>query len=152
MRLPSSPDMEKVIDQQSQVTMHFKLTLEDGTVVDSTFESDEPISFTMGDGTLIRGLEYAILGLKKGEQQSLVIPPEEGFGFSDESDMHEMKRSDFAADMDLKPGLVISFTVPNGLELPGTVVEVSDDRVKVDFSHPLANRTVTFNVKILDIQ
>lgn len=144
--------MDKMIDQQSQVSMHFSLTLEDGTVVDSTFDTGEPINFTMGDGTLIQGLEYALLGLKKGDQQSLIIPPEEGFGFSDESDIHEMKRSDFAADVELKPGLVMSFAAPNGMEIPGTIVEVLRDSVKVDFSHPLANRSVNFNVKILDVK
>jgi len=143
---------EQTIVAGSTVTMHFSLTLEDGTVVDSTFDTDEPLTFTMGDGTLIDGLEHAVFGLKTGEQQSINIPPESGFGFRDEDAVQSLKREEFSEDMELKPGLVIEFDSPSGLKVPGIVMEVKDDTVVVDFSHPLANHTVLFNVQILDVQ
>lgn len=143
---------EKHIRPGSTVTMHYSLALEDGTQVDSTFETDEPLTFTMGDGTLIEGLEYAIFDLKAGDQQSIQIPPESGFGFRDEEAVQSMPREQFSEELELKPGLVIEFESPSGLQVPGTVLEVKDDTVVVDFSHPLANRTVIFNVQILDVQ
>ena len=143
---------DKVIDQTSKVTMHFSLSLEDGTLVDSTFGTDEPLTFTMGDGTLIAGLEYAVIGLKKGDKQSLNIGPDVGFGYRDEAAIQEMNRSSFAGDIELKPGVVIEFDSPAGIQVPGTVLEVSEESVKVDFSHPLAGRSVIFNVEILDVE
>jgi FKBP-type peptidyl-prolyl cis-trans isomerase SlpA len=140
------------INQTSKVTMNFSLSLEDGTLVDSTFDSNEPLTFTMGDGTLIDGLEYAVVGLSVGDKQSISIEPGVGFGFPDESAIQTMKCSDFGKDIELKPGVVIEFDAPSGLRVPGTILEVDDDTVKVDFSHPLAGRTVIFNVEILDIQ
>ena len=140
------------IDQTSQVTMHYSLALEDGTLVDSTFDTDEPLTFSMGDGTLIQGLELAIIGLSVGDKQSINIGPDVGFGYRDESAVQEMKRSDFANDMELKPGVVIEFDSPSGIQVPGTVLEATEDAVKIDFSHPLAGRTVMFNVEILDVK
>lgn len=142
----------KHIRPGSTVTMHYSLALEDGTLVDSTFDSDEPLTFIMGDGTLIEGLEFAIIDLKKGDQQSIQIPPESGFGYRDEDAVQSMPRNQFSDELELKPGLVIEFETPSGLQVPGTVLDVKDDTVVVDFSHPLANRTVIFNVQILDVQ
>lgn len=142
---------QKVIGQDSTVTMHFSLALEDGTLVDSTFDTSEPLTFTMGDGTLIAGLEHAVIGLSVGDKQSLNIGPDAGFGYRDESAIQEMKRADFPNDIELDPGVVIEFESPAGVQVPGTVLEVGDETVKVDFSHPLAGRSVIFNVEILDI-
>lgn len=143
---------KKIIGPDSKVTMHFSLSLEDGTLVDSTFGTDEPLTFTMGDGTLIAGLEYAVVGLSVGDQQSINIGPDTGFGYRDESAIQTMKRANFDKDLELKPGVVIEFDSPSGIQVPGTVLEVSEDTVKVDFSHPLAGRTVLFNVEILDVE
>ncbi|WP_455208167.1 FKBP-type peptidyl-prolyl cis-trans isomerase [Kaarinaea lacus] len=143
---------DKPIRPGSTVTMHYSLALEDGTLVDSTFDSGEPLTFTMGDGTLIEGLEYAIIDLQKGDRQSIRIPPESGFGFRDEAAVQSMPRNQFSDEIELQPGLVIEFESPSGVQVPGTVVEVNDDTVVVDFSHPLANRAVIFNVHILDVQ
>ena len=145
-------ESEQTIAAGSTVTMHYSLALEDGTMVDSTFDTDEPLTFTMGDGTLIDGLEHAIFGLKAGDQQSIHIPPESGFGFRDEDAIQSLKREEFSDEIELKPGLVIEFDTPSGMKVPGIVTEVKDDTVVVDFSHPLANHTVLFNVQILDVQ
>lgn len=143
---------KKTIGPGSTVTMHFSLALEDGTIVDSTFGSDEPLTFTMGDGTLIPGLEYAVIGLTVGDQQSINIGPDVGFGYRDEAAIQTMKRNTFDNKLELKPGVVIEFDSPSGIQVPGTVLEVGDETVKVDFSHPLAGRTVLFNVEILDVE
>ena len=145
------PEEKNTIGPGSKVTMHFSLSLEDGTLVDSTFGSDEPLTFTMGDGTLIAGLEYAVLGLSVGDRQSLNIGPDVGFGYRDESAIQEIKRADFNDDIELKPGVVIEFDSPSGIQVPGTVLEIGDEMVTVDFSHPLAGRSVIFNVEILDV-
>ncbi|MGD8641822.1 MAG: peptidylprolyl isomerase [Gammaproteobacteria bacterium] len=147
-----STENKKTIGPDSTVTMHYSLLLQDGTVVDDTFGTDEPLTFTMGDGTLIQGLEYALVDLKPGDQQSINISPAEGFGYPDPDAVQTMQRKDFSDTMELKPGLVIEFDTPSGLQVPGIIKEVKDDTVIVDFSHPLAGHTVTFNVKILDVQ
>ena len=142
----------KTIEHGSLVRMHFSIYLEDGTVAETSRDDNEPIEFRVGDGTMVQGLELAILGLKPGDKQTLQIGPEVGFGFRDEENIHWMPRSDFAEDMPLEPGVIIGFDTPAGDELPGMVVEVDDEEVKVDFNHPLAGREITFEVEILDVK
>lgn len=134
-----------------EVSMYFKLSLPDGTVADAIEEGD-PLLFTMGDGTLIEGLELMLYGLKTGDKECLAIDPRDAFGFPDDDNVHSMPRSEFANDLPLEPGTVIAFTTPNGQEVPGTIKEVSDDTVMVDFNHPLAGFEVTFDVEILDVK
>ncbi len=140
---------ELTIDQGRKVTMHFAIKLTDGQIVDSNFEG-APVEFEVGDGNIPEGFEAALNGLKVGDHLDLTIDPERGFGQHNPSNIQTMKRSDFK-DMELEPGLVISFQEPGG-ELPGVIVEFDDERVEVDFNHPLAGKTILFEVKILNIQ
>jgi FKBP-type peptidyl-prolyl cis-trans isomerase SlpA len=142
---------ERAIGPGSTVVMYYTLALESGAVVDGT-EAGEPLAFTLGDGTLIEGLERALYGLRAGDRQTLRVDPREGFGYPEEGRVHEMARTEFRADMPLEPGLVIGFTTPAGDELPGTVLAVGDDTVRVDFNHPLAGHTVVFDVEIVEVK
>ncbi|GMR08130.1 MAG: peptidylprolyl isomerase [Gammaproteobacteria bacterium] len=144
------PADERTIQPGSQVVMHYSIILEDGTIADTS--EDEPIEFVMGDGTLIEGLELALYGLKEGDTQSLQIDPHNAFGFPDEENVHHMPREDFDVKMDLDSGLIIEFTTPSGDAVPGAIIEVKDKDIVVDFNHPLAGHTITFNVEILDVQ
>lgn len=139
---------QTTIGPDKQVTLHFAIKLQDGQIIDSNFEA-EPATFTFGDGNIPEGFEQALLGLKAGDQAELTIAPERGFGQHNPSNIQVLSRSDFK-DMDLEPGLVISFQEPGG-EIPGVVVEFNDERVSVDFNHPLAGKTLLFEVKILSV-
>lgn len=141
---------QAVIGPRAEVVMHFTLALEDGTVADQS-EPGDPLRFTMGDGTLIPGLEMILYGLKPGDKESLFIGPRDAFGYADPNNVHDMPRSDFGPEFELEPGLVIAFTTPSGEEVPGTVREVGEETVKVDFNHPLAGRKVKFSVEILEV-
>jgi FKBP-type peptidyl-prolyl cis-trans isomerase SlpA len=135
----------------SQVTMYFSLSLQDGTVADST-EDGEPMTFTMGDGSLIEGLEMVLYGLKAGDKQCIAIGPRDAFGFPDQENIHTLPRSEFSAELPLEEGVIIGFSTPSGEEVPGVIQEVGEDQVVVDFNHPLAGHEVIFDVEILDIQ
>lgn len=134
-----------------EVSMYFKLSLPDGTVADAIEEGD-PLVFTMGDGTLIDGLEMMLYGMKVGDKECLSIDPRDAFGFPDEENVHTMPRSEFPDDIPIEPGTVIAFSTPNGQEVPGTIKEVKNDTVLVDFNHPLAGFEVMFDVQILDVK
>lgn len=138
------------ITSKSRVTLHFSLKMEDGQEIDSTFQR-EPASFVMGDGSLLAGFESRLMGLSAGAEQAFEIPPEDGFGQSNPQNIQRMKRSDFAVDMPIAPGLVVSFADAQNAELPGVIASVEGDKVEVDFNHPLAGKTLTFEVTILEV-
>ena len=139
---------ELTIGPGRKVTMHFAIKLEDGQIIDTNFDKN-PVEFEVGDGNIPEGFEAALTGLKVGDHVELTIAPERGFGQHNPSNIQRMKRSDFK-DMDLEPGLVVSFQEPGG-EIPGVVVEFDDANVSVDFNHPLAGKTLTFEVKVLEV-
>lgn len=131
-----------------KISMHFAIKFEDGQVIDSNFESS-PVQFEFGDGNLPEGFEQALIGLKVGDHLDLTIAPERGFGQHNPGNIQRMKRSDFK-DMELEPGLVVSFKEPGG-EIPGVVAELDDENVAIDFNHPLAGKTLIFEVKVLEV-
>lgn len=138
------------IGPDTQVTLHFAIKLEDGSVVDSTFDN-EPATFSFGDGSLLPGFEDALQGMEAGDENSFIISPEQGFGQRNPNNVQRFKRDDFAADMELEEGLMISFADAQKAELPGVISKLQDELVEVDFNHPLAGKNVVFDVKIIAV-
>ncbi|MBR9885078.1 MAG: peptidylprolyl isomerase [Oceanospirillales bacterium] len=136
---------EQAVGPGKSISLNFAIKLQDGQIVDSNFDRD-PVSFTFGDGNIPEGFEQAMLGLKAGEHVELTIAPERGFGQHNPSNIQVMSRNGFD-DMELEPGLVIAFKEPGG-EIPGVITEFNDERVVVDFNHPLAGKTLLFEVRI----
>jgi len=133
----------------TRVSLHFAIKLQDGQIIDSNFDA-QPASFTFGDGNIPEGFEQALLALKAGEHAELTIAPERGFGMHNPSNIQILPRSQFK-EMELEPGLVVSFQEPGG-ELPGVVTEFNDDKVTVDFNHPLAGKTLIFDVQVETVE
>ena len=135
----------------SRVTMHFALRLADSMLVESSFD-DEPVSFVVGDGTLDRGLELALLGLVADDRQTLTLMPGQAFGRRDEAALQRVPKAQFAEDMLLEQGQIIGFSSEDGEEVAGAIIEIEDDHVQVDFNHPLAGREIEFEVHILAVE
>lgn len=140
--------MSLTIDQGTKVTMSFSLALENGEIIDSNFDT-QPATFILGDGNLLPGFEIPLKGLKAGDQGEFVISPENAFGQRNPENMQQLARDNFDQEL-LNIGDVFSFQNGEG-ELPGVVIEVGDDSVKVDFNHPLAGRNIIFKVNIIEV-
>ena len=138
------------IDEGMEVTLHFTLKLEDGTVVDSTRDK-QPATFQVGDGNLPPGFEQPLKGMTDGESGSFEITPEHAFGQHNPQNMQLLDRSDFE-EIEPEVGTVMSFADPAGGELPGVITRVDDKQVEVDFNHPLAGRTLTFEVEVIAVK
>ncbi|PTS85337.1 peptidylprolyl isomerase [Pseudomonas sp. HMWF032] len=133
-----------------EVTLHFALKLDNGDVVDSTFDK-QPATFKVGDGNLLPGFEQAIYGLKAGDKRSLSISPEQGFGQGNPQNIQVMPRSQFQ-DMELSEGLLVIFNDAANAELPGVVKAFDDNQVTIDFNHPLAGKVLSFEVEIIEVK
>jgi len=141
---------ETRINHDTQVTLHFTLKLPGGEVIDTTTDKS-PATFKVGDGSLLPGFEQSLFGLKAGDQRSLQIEPERGFGPGNPQNIQTMPRDQFN-EMELEPGLMVIFRDAAGGEMPGMVKTIHDTTVDVDFNHPLAGKTVTFDVEILEVK
>lgn len=135
----------------TQVTLHFTLKLDDGSVVDSTRES-KPATFVVGDGNLLESFEQLLFGMSAGDENSFEVSPEQAFGQRNPNNIQEIPRSAFAPDMELSEGLVVSFADAANQEVPGMVQSIGDDIVTVDFNHPLAGRNLVFDAQIIAVE
>lgn len=135
-----------------RITLHLRLQLEDGTVALDTVEDAEPLTITLGDGTLRPGIELALYGLAVGDTQTLTLTPAQAYGASDPDLIHEVPLSDFPTELQPEPGQIIAFTAPNGQETPGAVMAIKGDHARVDFNHPLAGHALEVWCEILAIE
>ncbi|MBM14347.1 MAG: peptidylprolyl isomerase [Halieaceae bacterium] len=143
--------MNLEIETNTRVTLNFSLSLESGEEVDTNFGAD-PVSFVMGDGSLLPGFERRLIGMRAGDVAEFRIPPEEGFGEPQDDNVQFISRADFDKDAPLEPGMLFTFTDAAGGEVPGMIAEVGDERVTVDFNHPLSGRTIHFKVCIAHVE
>ena len=140
------------IEAGSLVTLHFSLLYPNGQEIDTT-RNGKPASFTVGDGSLLPGFEAVLIGKQAGFASQVLLPAAQAFGERNPANVRSMSRARFAAmagDLPLETGLVISFQASEG-ELPGVVVDVYTDSVKVDFNHPLAGSDINFDVAVLEV-
>jgi FKBP-type peptidyl-prolyl cis-trans isomerase SlpA len=131
--------------------MHFSLTLPDKTEIISTY-GEEPLDFALGDNTMEQMLEFALLGLRAGDEQELLVSGDDVYGPRDNSLIHWMDKQVFPADQPLNPGEIVAFTTPEGEELAGTLLQIDNERVQVDFNHPLSGRQFSYKVTILEVE
>lgn len=132
----------------SAIELHLEVRFQDGFVALSTFD-EEPIACTLGDGTLAPGLESALLGLAPGSDTYVVGNGSELFAPYDEANVHWVDLGDFPPGITPEPGQVIAFQTPGGHETGGLILGLEQGRVRVDFNHPFAGRSLTIRVKIL---
>lgn len=138
------------IGPDREVTLHFAIKLENGDVIDSTFDK-QPATFKVGDGNLLPGFESALFGFKAGDKRSVQVLPEHGFGQSNPQNVQTMPRSQFK-DMELSDGLLVIFNDAANAEMPGVVKAFDDSQVTIDFNHPLAGKTLSFEVEIIEVK
>lgn len=142
--------IEPRVEPNSRIRFHFRLRLADGREIESSHDAP-PVVVMLGTDQLIDGLERRLLGLSLGPHR-IEVPALEAYGAIDADNIHTLARTDFPADFALKVGQIIGFEVPNGAEVPGTVLEVNDTEVRVDFCHPLAGHDLIFDIDIVAIE
>lgn len=144
-------DISPAIGENSEVVLHFDLKLADGSAADSTRVANKPAKLRIGDGNLTPGFEHCLLGLQSGDKKSFTLEPSEAFGQPNPDNIYHLERSKFGAETPAEEGMIMAFTQPDGSELPGIIRSVAGDSVTVDFNHPLAGQTITFDVEILSV-
>jgi len=137
------------IEPQTVVGITYTLKDESGDLIESN-KNDEPLSFLFGTGQIIPGLENALEGKGVGETASVVVTPDEGYGISDPEKIFEVPKDRF--DGDIEVGTVVQAQVPDAGMVPFMVIGLDGDQVKLDGNHPLAGKTLNFEVDIISIR
>jgi len=138
-----------LIQDGSRVKLHYTLTV-DGETIDSS-EGKEPLEYEHNRGQIIPGLEAQLAGLNPGDRKEVVVEPAQGYGERDPEAVQEVPKAAFADGVeDLEPGVVVSGQSGDNV-FRATVVAVKEETVELDFNHPLAGKTLHFNVEVVSV-
>lgn len=133
------------------VTVHYTGKTEDGTVFD-TSEDSEPISFEVGADEVIPGFEEAVVGLEPGETETATLPPEQAYGPRSEEHVVPVPREELPGELDPEVGDDLQLRLEDGQTAAARVTDTDEDTVTLDLNHPLAGRELTFDLKLVSIE
>ena len=142
--------MPQQASRGNTVQVHYKGTLEDGTIFDSS-EGQEPLRFTIGEGAVIPGFEDAVVGMTVGDRKSESIPPARAYGEHRGDLVFKVDRQQLPAGNDVEPGDWLRLGFPDGRSAPVLVAALDDASITVDANHPLAGRTLVFDLHLVTI-
>jgi FKBP-type peptidyl-prolyl cis-trans isomerase 2 len=146
------------------VTIEYVGRLDDGSVFDTSRESvaaehglDEengraydPLTVEIGDGRIIEGLEAGLRGMEAGDEATIEVDPEDGYGEYSEERVVEYDAAEFREMLGGQEPQV-GMTVQTEQGLPGEIAAVEGDTVRVDFNHELAGETLAFDVEVVSV-
>jgi len=136
------------IQNGSKVSIHYKLTV-DGKQIDSS-EDKQPLNYTHGEGQIIPGLEKELEGLESGDKKTVTVVPEEGYGHHNPEAVQKVPRTAFAEPEKLQIGSIVRGQAGNQT-FSAVVVEISDSDVTLDTNHPLAGKTLNFDIEVISV-
>lgn len=131
------------------VRVHYTGTLEDGTEFD-TSRGRDPLTFTMGEHTVIPGFETAVSDLEEGGTAKVTIPAAEAYGERIEEAKQQVPVEAFESGLP-QVGWGVELQGPDGQRVNAMVAEVAEEYVVLDFNHPLAGQDLTFDLELVKI-
>jgi len=142
--------MSKVKDGDT-VKVHYTGKLEDGTVFDSSKES-EPLELTIGAGNVIEGFEKGVIGMERGSSKTVTIPPEEAYGSMNEELVAKVKKENFPENITPVIGEQLQLKQQDGNIVNVTITEIIGDTVTLDANHLLSGKTLIFDIELVEIK
>jgi FKBP-type peptidyl-prolyl cis-trans isomerase SlyD len=138
------------IAEKAVVSIHYTLTDDAGTVLDSS-QGREPLSYLQGAGNIVPGLERALEGRQSGDSFNVDVPPEQGYGPHNPALIQNVSLAAFQGVDKVEPGMRFTARGPQG-EMSIVVTAITGDQVVVDANHPLAGKTLHFAVEVTEVR
>jgi FKBP-type peptidyl-prolyl cis-trans isomerase SlyD len=132
------------------VLIHYTLKDDAGAVIDSS-AGGEPLAYIQGHGNLVAGLEKALEGKQEGSSVVVSVAPAEGYGKFDSGLIQRVPKRTLQGSGEIKKGMQFQGRTDDGMRL-FTVTAVMGDMVTLDGNHPLADKTLHFDVQIVTVR
>jgi FKBP-type peptidyl-prolyl cis-trans isomerase 2 len=139
------------VDAGSVVTITYDILDANGEIIESS-DLSGPVSFLVGKGAIIKGLDKQVIGMEKGQEKSFELPPEEAFGRPEDGPTRDLARKDFPADAKLGKGERFEAGMGGGAKILLEVVESDDEKVTVRMIHPLAGQTLSMTINVVGVR
>ena len=133
-----------------KIKVHFTGYLEDSTIFGSTMD-EEPFEFTIGEENMLPGFENAVIGMQKGDTKAITLPPEEAYGPHKKELVQVMDRSSFPQEINLEIGKRLRIRTQDEKYAIVAVKDFTEDSIVIDGNDPLAGKTLTFKIELVDI-
>jgi FKBP-type peptidyl-prolyl cis-trans isomerase SlyD len=141
---------DRVVKDGLMISLDYTLKSPEGKVIE-TSKGREPLRYIHGQKMMIPGLEKELTGMKVGGSKNVTVKPEDGYGKINPNAVREIPKEKIPPNA-LKVGATLAATEPNGMVVPMTVKQIKEKTVVMDMNHPMAGKTLVFDVKIVDIQ
>ncbi|MDA3915330.1 peptidylprolyl isomerase [Oleiagrimonas sp.] len=138
------------IADRTVASFHYTLTNEGGDVIDTSRER-EPLAYLHGAGNIVPGLEKAMAGRTEGDTFKVEVTPDEGYGPRHDELVQTLPKSSFQGAPEPKPGMQFQGQGPQGPVMV-VVTEVEGDQVTIDGNHPLAGKTLNFDIEVTEVR
>ncbi len=138
------------VENGDTVRIHYSGTLDDGTKFD-TSEGRDPLSFEVGSGQIISGLDKALPGMTVGETKTVNVPCDDAYGQPVPDMRQSVPREGIPDGLPLDVGTQLQMQTPEGQMVPVTIVEVTEEQITLDANHPLAGQDLTFEIELVGI-
>lgn len=142
--------MSDRVTPNSFVTLHYRLATADDTELVSTFDAS-PATLQLGSGELAPPLEACLEGLPVGERHVFLLEPEQAFGPHNPQLVQRMARKELPGDGKIEVHALVEFGAPDGSRFAGLVRELDGDSALIDFNHPLAGKSIRFEVEVVGV-
>jgi FKBP-type peptidyl-prolyl cis-trans isomerase SlpA len=142
--------VSEVVKPDSLVTLNYRLATADDVEIVSTFGAT-PATLQLGSGELAPSLEACLNGLAVGAREVFTLAPEQGFGPHNPQLLQRLPCTELPAGSKIEPQALVEFAAPGGGKFTGMIRELDADSALIDFNHPLAGKTIRFEVEVVGI-
>jgi len=142
----------KTVINGNAVKLHYKGTLSNGEVFDSSHDRGETMSVLVGQGQLIKGFESALLGMAEGETKTINLTSEEAYGPVLDQAIITVPKAAFPEDFLFEEGVTVQGANQSGSPVLAKIVDFNSESVTLDHNHPLAGKDINFEIEMVEIE
>ena len=138
--------------QGHRVVVHYKGTFPNGEVFDNSREHGTGMKILLGENTLLKGFDEAMVGMTEGEVKTISLTCDEAYGDINPHAIISVPREAFPKDFEFKVGNLVSGAGPEGHPVGATIASFDDESVVLDHNHPLAGKDINFEIELVEIK
>jgi len=131
---------------------HYRGTLDDGTVFDSSYERGEPLEFTCGIGMMIRGYDEAVAQMEVGQSVDIHLTPDQAYGYPNPRAIFTVEISQLPGSEELQVGERVVLYTAAGQPMQVKVTAKNDSTITFDANHEMAGKALNFHIELVEVR
>lgn len=139
-----------MIQDGSVVDLEYTVSLQQGDVIQSN-KGQEVFTYTHGQGQILPGLEKELAGMEAGDEKKIQLDPQDAYGPVNPQAFQDVPRDKLPTE-GLEVGATFAMKDNQGKSFSVRVHEITEEKVTLDLNHPLAGKTLVFDVKVVGVK